>query len=566
MSGKTISVVKGKGSIQHNNRKFVTQNIDRKRVIDNITYVKQDIREAYQQVFGKAVADYNAKQKRKDRQIEDYYDKVCQSKNGEKPFHELVVQVGDMTDSGYGTDDFNKCRQVLDDYMSDFVTRNPHIHVFNAVMHLDEQTPHLHIDFIPIGEGYKRGLAVKNSLNKSMEAYSVGDKVGILGWYEREREVLTERANRYGIEITQKNEHRERLSVSEYKKTMREVERLTEAKNDLKNDIKELEHQKIESIEQKKELEELAPKKRLGYVPVEDYEELKKVAENYQSKLKLIEVENKELKQEVAENKANQQRATKEVKELKQELFEIKQTNKELVKGREDFEKSVKSDYDLKFQHAQQDLAIEKFALGKKIANLTMDVELEKQMNRGLAKRLEEAREEKKMLIERVTNEWKAKYEELDNTWKEKYSKLEKTFNNVKHKIDVYKQQFTLAVNWGREFVAKNSLSKDDYDEFLKERKQEYNRTYKEADQKVRRNMRYSLGDEKEILEQIDKVAINKLTSNQKVREGGYRLERLKVEDQEAYAVEIAERRRFELEQRKLRQRYAREQDYGQSL
>ena len=222
MSGKTISVVKGKGSIQHNNRQFLTENIDRQRVKENIIYVQQDIREAYQQVFGKAVADYNAKQKQKCRRIDDYYEKVRQSKNGEQLFHEIVVQVGDMTDSGYGTDDFNKCRQVLDDYMSDFTERNPHIHVFIAVMHLDECTPHLHIDFIPIGEGYKKGMSVRNSLNKSMEVYGVGDKVGILGWYEQEREVLTECANRHGVQITQKIEHRNDLSLAEYKRTMTE--------------------------------------------------------------------------------------------------------------------------------------------------------------------------------------------------------------------------------------------------------------------------------------------------------------------------------------------------------
>lgn len=220
MSKKTISVTKGRGSVQHNNRQFLTENIDRQRVKDNIVYVKQDIKDAYQQVFGKAVEEYNAKQKRKDRKIDDYYEKVRQSKNGEQLFHEIVVQVGDMEDSGINTQDFKKCRDVLDLYMKDFQERNPHIHVFNAVMHLDESTPHLHIDFIPIGEGYKRGLAVKNSLNKAMEPYAVGDKVGIVGWYKREREVLTECAKSYNIEITHRNERRRDLSLPEYKKTM----------------------------------------------------------------------------------------------------------------------------------------------------------------------------------------------------------------------------------------------------------------------------------------------------------------------------------------------------------
>lgn len=515
MSGKTISVVKGKGSIQHNNRQFVTQNIDRKRMIDNITYVKQDIREAYQQVFGKAVADYNAKQKRKDRRIEDYYDKVCQSKNGEKPFHELVVQVGDMTDSGYGTDDFNKCRQVLDDYMSDFVTRNPHIHVFNAVMHLDEQTPHLHIDFIPIGEGYKRGLAVKNSLNKSMEAYSVGDKVGILGWYEREREVLTERANRYGIEITQKNEHRERLSVSEYKQTMREVERLTEAKNDLKNDIEELERKKVESIEQKKELEELAPKKRLGYVSVEDYEELKKVAKNYQSKLKLTEFENEDLKSEIKEVRRDNQKAVKEVLELKQELFESKQANKELRKEREEFKKQIESSVEQKYQH--------------QLNSLKLDVKLEQDMNRGLIKKIEEVREEKKTLVERVTNEWKAKYEELDNTWKERYSKLENALNDVKQKFEEFKQMTQDVQGWRREFLKEHNLT-DKWKVFFEDKKEE---------RQLLKKWEANLKEKHYSVEKIKETTDKWLKQFRYHRENERRLEKLKQEDPQAYKQEM---------------------------
>lgn len=555
MSGKTISIAKGKGSIQHNNRKFETPNIDCSRVKDNIIYVKQDIKEAYQQIFGKSVEEYNARQKKKCRRINDYYEKIRQSKNGEELFHEVVVQVGDMTDSGYGTDDFNKCRQVLDNYMRDFIERNSHIHVFNAVMHLDEQTPHLHISFIPIGEGYKTGMNVRNSLNKSMEAYSVGDKVGILGWYERERAVLTECANRYGIEITQKNERRERLSVSEYKKTMREVERLTEAKNNLKNDIKELEHKKIESIEQKKELEELSPKKRLGYVSIEDYEELKKVAENYQSKLKLIEVENKELKQEVAENKANQQRAAKEVKELKQELFEIKQTNKELVKGREDFEKSVKSDYDLKFQHAQQDLAIEKFELGKKIANLTMDVEFEKQMNRGLVKRLEEAMEEKKTLIERVMNEWKVKYEELDNTWKEKYSKLENAFNEMKQKFDDYRQKAMNVLDWRNEFLKKHNLL-EKWKIFSNEKIED--KVMREKFEKETKEKYHYHSDEF-----IESEVNRKMEMFKKAREEDRRLEKLKVDDPQAYEQEMFARAELE---RINALRFGQSKSRGQSL
>ena len=518
MSEKTISISKGKGSIQHNNRKFETPNIDRLRVKDNITYVKQDIKEAYQQIFGKAVEEYNAKQKKKCRRIDDYYEKIRQSKNGEELFHEVVVQVGDMTDSGYGTDDFNKCRQVLDDYMSDYCERNPHIHVFNAVMHLDEQTPHLHISFIPIGEGYKTGMNVRNSLNKSMEAYSVGDKVGILGWYERERAVLTERANRYGIEITQKNERRERLSVSEYKQTMREVERLTETKNDLKNDIKELEHKKIESVEQKKELEELAPKKRLGHVPVEDYEELKKVAENYQSKLKLTEFENEDLKWEIKEVRRDNQKAVKEVLELKQELFESKQANKELRKEREEFKKQIKSSVEQNYQH--------------QLNSLKLDVKLEQDMNRGLTKKLEEVREEKKTLVERVTNEWKERYNELDNTWKEKYNKLESALNGVKQKFEEFKQMTQDVQGWRREFLKEHNLT-DRWKVFFEDKKEE---------RQLLKKWEANLKEKHYSVEKIKETTDKWLKQFRYHREDERRLERLKQEDPQAYKQEIFER------------------------
>lgn len=512
MSGKTVSISKGKGSIQHNNRQFLTENIDRQRVKDNIVYVKQDIREAYQQIFGKAVDDYNIKQKQKCRKIDDYYEKVRQSKNGEQLFHEVVVQVGDVSDSGYGTDDFNKCRQVLDDYMSDFCERNSHIHVFNAVMHLDESTPHLHISFIPIGDGYKTGMHTRNSLKRSMQEFATGDKVGILGWYEREREVLTERANCYGIEITQKNERRERLSVSEYKQTMREVERLTEVKNELKNDIKELERKKIESIEQKKELEELAPKKRLGHVSVEDYEELKKVAENYQSKLKLIEVENKELKQEVAENKVNQQKAIKEVEQLKTELFESKKEIKELRKEREDFKEHIETSVEQKYQH--------------QLNRLKLDVEIEKEMNRGLVKKLEEVREESKALIERVTSEWK-----------EKYSKLESTLNGVKQKFDEYKRAVKHVTTWRNEFLENHNLS-EKWRIFFGDRKEE-----REMVEKWEKELGAKYSSREFVKEEVER----RLEMVRSAREDNRRLEKLKQDDPEAY-------QREKIQEEKLRQ------------
>lgn len=337
MSGKTISIAKGKGCLNHNNRKFLTPNIDEKRVKQNVTYIKQDIKEAYQQIFGQAVDEYNAKQKRKDRKIDNYYEKLRKSKNGEQLFHEIIVQIGDKENSGYGMADFYTCLGILDDYMSNFQERNKHLHVFNAVMHLDESTPHLHISFIPIGEGYKTGLTIRNSLSKAMEVYSTEDKVGILGWYEQERNVLTQCAKNFNIEITSKNAHRPHLNIHEYKKTMEELETLQEAKNALKQDIQALNDKKIAVEDDKKQIEEVKPTKILGMIPSHEYEELQQKAISYRSEWIKSELEKDEAHSKINVLNYSNQLLQKENQKLRNELIDTKKNLKDVInqKGNE---------------------------------------------------------------------------------------------------------------------------------------------------------------------------------------------------------------------------------------
>ena len=95
---KTISFVKGKGSIAHNNREFVAANVDRERTELNVIYVSQPIREAYDECFGEAVREYNEKQTRNDRKKDDYMSDIKNSGNGEKLFYENVIQIGKMSD------------------------------------------------------------------------------------------------------------------------------------------------------------------------------------------------------------------------------------------------------------------------------------------------------------------------------------------------------------------------------------------------------------------------------------------------------------------------------------
>lgn len=217
----------GKGSIGHNNRKFIAPNVDSSRTSENITLVCKDIKEIYHELFDKVLSEYNAKQKRKDRIIKDYYEHIFHSKQ-EKTFYELIVQIGNKDDTACGTNDGILATQILERFSNDFSKRNPHIKVFNSVIHLDEATPHLHIDFIPFATEQKRGLSTRNSLSKALEQqgfiakgqFETSSKL----WIDSEKQQLSEIMKQYGIEWEQLETNNPHLSVLDYKKQERAKE------------------------------------------------------------------------------------------------------------------------------------------------------------------------------------------------------------------------------------------------------------------------------------------------------------------------------------------------------
>ena len=166
---RTISVMIGKGSVKHNNRDFTAENVDAKRTQNNIVYCNENIKSVYHQLFDEALEKYNSKQTRKDRMINDYYEKIRTGKQ-EKLFHEVILQIGNKEDMYADSENGQLAKAVLDKYMKNFQERNPNLKVFSAHLHMDEATPHLHIDFIPFTTGSKRGLETRVSLKKALEA------------------------------------------------------------------------------------------------------------------------------------------------------------------------------------------------------------------------------------------------------------------------------------------------------------------------------------------------------------------------------------------------------------
>ena len=224
---RTISFMTGKGSVNHNSRKFHAKNMDSERSYLNVEYCNEDVKDVYHELFDEALVRYNEKQNRSDRKIDDYYDKICFGKQ-EKPFHEIILQIGDKDNMGATTENGQLAAKVLDEYMRDFQRRNPTLRVFSAYLHMDEATPHLHIDFVPYTTGSKRGLDTRVSLKQALSA--LGFKGGTRSetelnqWVQHEKKQLAEIMLERGIEWEQKGTHEKHLSVLDFKKKERAKE------------------------------------------------------------------------------------------------------------------------------------------------------------------------------------------------------------------------------------------------------------------------------------------------------------------------------------------------------
>jgi hypothetical protein len=226
----------GKGSVRHNNRDFTAENVDAERTKNNITYCNENIKDVYHKLFDKALDKFNARQTRKDRMIDDYYEKIRIGKQ-EKLFHEVILQIGNWEDMNAASENGQLSKTILDKYMKTFQERNPNLYVFSAHLHMDEATPHLHIDFVPFTTGSKRGLETRVSLKKALEAQ------GFVGkgrsdtewnrWVYSEKEKLSEIMLEYGIEWDKKGTHDKHRPTDIYKRDMfaEEVEQLEAEKN-----------------------------------------------------------------------------------------------------------------------------------------------------------------------------------------------------------------------------------------------------------------------------------------------------------------------------------------------
>ena len=328
---QTISAMSGDGVVAHNRRTYIAEKVDATRTHLNIEYCYTPIEDAYHQLFDEAQAEYNAKQKRKDRRVENYYEKICNG-DQEKPFYEVIFQVGNKDDMGAAGENAELAKTILDKSYHSFLERNPHLHVYSAHLHMDEATPHLHIDFIPFTTGSKRGLSTRVSLKQALADQGITGEGRSLTerdlWVQKEKEALAAIMLEHGIEWEQKGEHKEHLSVLEFKREKR------------KEEIAELE-QTLERVQQEQvsvqamEQIEAKPLPLTSKVAVEreDYQTLVTAAQKYvvqekqEGKLKRL---LKEAKKTIADLKAKIESLVAELTAVKEELAQYKSIHGQL--------------------------------------------------------------------------------------------------------------------------------------------------------------------------------------------------------------------------------------------
>ena len=302
---RTISFMTGKGSVNHNSRKFHAKNTDPERSYLNIEYINENIEDVYHELFDEALARYNEKQSRKDRCIDNYYEKIRSGKQ-EKTFHEIILQIGDKDNMGAKTEDGQLAAKILNEYMQDFQQRNPTLRVFSAYLHMDEATPHLHIDFVPYTTESKRGLDTRVSLKQALSA--LGFKGGtrreteLNQWVAAEKKQLAAVMERHGIEWEQKGTHEKHLSVLDFEKQERakEAAALEKAISGGKKELQDIQIQQTKTVRETNQIrQELSELFATNDLLREQTETLAQDKEKLLSDNEKLEQQQKKLQQEI---------------------------------------------------------------------------------------------------------------------------------------------------------------------------------------------------------------------------------------------------------------------------
>lgn len=389
----------GKGSVNHNTRAFTAKNVDKSRSVDNVEFCQEDIKHVYHKLFDEALERYNAKQKRKDRVIDNYYEKIRRGKQ-EKLFHEVIFQIGNKDDMNAKSEDGVLAKKILTEFMDEFQARNPNLYVFSAHLHMDEETPHLHIDFVPYITGSKRGLDTRVSLKSALaaEGFTGGARgaTELNQWITSEKQELATVMERYDVEWLQKGTHEKHLSVLEFEKKerAREVAELDSQKREISSVVALLGE---EVSVKKRELQNVTIEKELAEKATQKANEERTTAR--QEKEVLL-AGNQDLRMENSRLESRKDRLRMENHDLKQKRLQLQTDNEKLEQKHYDLQ--YKND---ELENANDQLHLDNHTLEQKNEALQSD-------NQILVQRYSDLQQDN-FQLERQQNELKNNIEQM---------------------------------------------------------------------------------------------------------------------------------------------------------
>lgn len=384
-----MSIAKGRGYLNHNDRsidRVSEKSWDPESSRKNVICRNIHIQDAYNQIFGKALSEYNQRQidvNHPERQIKNYYDHISRSKQ-EKPFYEFVVAFGNMNDKD--TEIYPVLQRCLDEYITNFDERNPNFKVFQKIVHLDEKgIDHAHLDFIPVSTHNKRGLSVKNSFRGALKEMGYTGKTAFLDWRQSEEKYMAEILERHGLEFERGSGRDEHLNVHQYQAEAREINRLAQQK--LKNmelpsipepEIKTNPITKSESVKlSKAEFDKI--KQVIDYQQTQ-ITSLEAQKSDLSAKLKNVELkldkarkkpymrENETLTQELKKESDFSEKLTKKYEKLGNECVELRKSCNKLKK---EVSNLHQENNDLKKENSSQFRKIKE--LERKISDISLD-------------------------------------------------------------------------------------------------------------------------------------------------------------------------------------------------
>lgn len=372
-----------KTNLNHNNRKFTDKQKDKNNHINydrsdiNKYLVQRSLKELYGTEFGPALEKYNQKQTRIDRKIDSYYNHIKDSKKTALQ-QEMIIQVGDK-DYYQNGGDWRIGNYVLEEWFKGFEERNPNLKVFNAVIHNDEASPHLHLNFVPVADGYKRGLEKQVAFDKAIKQQdpSLDKTRPFADWREKEVNLISELLQDLDIDrkIVGTNHYKDVNDYKVKKDLEREIQQLgkdlsmkkeellaynKEVKVDDKLDIKaykEFEEVQVESGEKtifrKPKMEKVKKWTNNIIISVDDYKKMQnsiKTGKQFENRLNdLLETdilkENKQLKSELGEEKEKNISLISKNNSLEVEVIDLNDEKDDLTNEIDDLKAEINSIY-----------------------------------------------------------------------------------------------------------------------------------------------------------------------------------------------------------------------------